>query len=55
MDKKIIEKIIYGVISIILVIVVIWLSFGLFRMGDVKPTINPSDTVMEGEGKLYDN
>lgn len=54
MNNKILEKIAFGIISLVLFIVVIWLATGLFKMGDNKAATNPVPINAEDEDKLYD-
>lgn len=54
MNKRILEKIFYAVISIVLLIVIIWLATGLFKNSGAKA--NSSLTTIEEDGKkLYDD
>ena len=54
MNNKILEKIAFGIISLVLFIVVIWLATGLLKMGDNKAATNPVPINAEDEDKLYD-
>lgn len=54
MNNKILEKIAFGIISLVLFIVVIWLATGLLKMGDNKAATNPVPINAEDEKKLYD-
>ena len=54
MNNKILEKIAFGIISLVLFIVVIWLATGLLKMGDNKAATNPVPVTAEDEKKLYD-
>ena len=53
MNNKILEKIAFGIISLVLFIVVIWLATGLLKMGDNKAATNPVPINAEDEDKLY--
>lgn len=55
MNNKILEKIAFGIISLVLFIVVIWLAIGLLKMGDNKAATNPVPINAEDEKKLYDD
>lgn len=54
MNNKILEKIAFGIISLVLFIVIIWLATGLLKMGDNKAATNPVPINAEDEDKLYD-
>ena len=54
MNNKILERIAFGIISLVLFIVVIWLATGLLKMGDNKAATNPVPINAEDEDKLYD-
>lgn len=54
MNNKTLERIAFGIISLVLFIVVIWLATGLTKMGDNKAATNPVPVTAEDEKKLYD-
>lgn len=54
MNNKTLERIAFGIISLVLFIVVIWLATGLLKMGDNKAATNPVPINAEDENKLYD-
>ncbi|MBE5849267.1 MAG: DUF4230 domain-containing protein [Lachnospiraceae bacterium] len=54
MNNKTLERIAFGIISLVLFIVVIWLATGLLKMGDNKVATNPAPITAEDEKKLYD-
>lgn len=55
MNNKTLERIAFGIISLVLFIVVIWLATGLLKMGDNKAATNPVPINAEDEKKLYDD